>query len=71
MDAAQDCGNAVSLTGAQETLLVTLLAKYNDFYQPRPLLADRRAVAVIDHLGTHPPRALVAPGDRHDARPHH
>ncbi|TQV94777.1 O-methyltransferase-like protein [Cordyceps javanica] len=41
----------MTLTGAQETLLVTLLAKYNDFYRRRPLLADRWAVAVIDHLG--------------------
>ncbi|XWW97805.1 hypothetical protein V2A60_005792 [Cordyceps javanica] len=50
----------MTLTGAQETLLVTLLAKYNDFYRRRPLLADRWAVAVIDHLGivARPPAAF-------------
>ncbi len=60
MDAAQDSDNALPLIGAQETLLVTLLAKYNDFYQPRPLLTDRWAVAVIDHLGAEQHAALTA-----------
>ncbi|KAF1732773.1 Tetracenomycin polyketide synthesis O-methyltransferase TcmP [Beauveria bassiana] len=41
----------IALTGAQETLLITLRAKYLDFYHPRPLLADRWAVAVLDHFG--------------------
>ncbi|KAJ3480885.1 hypothetical protein NLG97_g7959 [Lecanicillium saksenae] len=48
---SQDDGAGVTLTGAQETLLITLLAKYNDFHQPRPLVGDRWAVDVIDCLG--------------------
>lgn len=51
MAAALDSETGLSLTGAQQTLLVTLFAKYNDFFQPRPLLTDRWAVAVLDHLG--------------------
>lgn len=38
----------IALSGAQETLLITLLAKYNDFYEPRPVLADRWAVETME-----------------------
>lgn len=44
-------GASITLSGAQETLLITLLAKYNDFYLARPLVADRWAVDVINCLG--------------------
>ncbi|OAA54041.1 O-methyltransferase-like protein [Cordyceps fumosorosea ARSEF 2679] len=48
---ASPIDTGIALTGAQETLLITLLSKRNDFYQPRPLLADHWAVAILDHLG--------------------
>ncbi|ATY60202.1 tetracenomycin polyketide synthesis O-methyltransferase [Cordyceps militaris] len=50
----------ISLSGIQETLFITLVGKYNDFFRSRPLLADRWAVAILDHLDPQQQAALVA-----------
>ncbi|KAM3461894.1 hypothetical protein MY5147_009891, partial [Beauveria neobassiana] len=67
---ANPVDTGIVLTGAQETLLITLFSKRNDFYQPRPLLADRWAVAVFEHLAPAQYAALITripPGISHPA----
>lgn len=41
----------VNLTGAQETLLITLYEKWQDFNSPNPMLADRWAAETLEGLG--------------------
>ncbi|KAK9436386.1 Leucine carboxyl methyltransferase [Metarhizium brunneum] len=40
----------IRLTGAQETLLITLYGRWQDFYSPRPLLADRWSADVMARI---------------------
>ncbi|KAK8930298.1 Tetracenomycin polyketide synthesis O-methyltransferase TcmP [Metarhizium anisopliae] len=40
----------IRLTGAQETLLITLYGRWQDFYSPRPLLADRWSADVMAQI---------------------
>ncbi|KAM3426501.1 hypothetical protein NHJ13734_009426 [Beauveria thailandica] len=64
----------VVLTGAQETLLITLRAKYQDFSHPRPPPCGplgRRRAQPLRPATAHPVRA---PGPHHSAahaHPHH
>jgi O-methyltransferase involved in polyketide biosynthesis len=40
----------VNLTGAQETLLITLYEKWHDFNSPDPILADRWSAETLDSI---------------------
>lgn len=55
----------VTLTGTQETLLVTLYARWLDFYSPRPLLGDRWSADIMDRI----PHKAKETGDRMKGAP--